>query len=235
MLDWIFHREAPLHKKATHARHTVACWPEKEDPCHTKTTAGGDQLEHHGDVSMQASTMETFKILVNSALSTPKAKLPTGDTANVCLGSASLEAKCVHFRADLVPTEIIEHHNLEDKIHNGCVCAKLKKAWHRLKQSGKIAHDDLVEHPQLAGHHKTKTEGLFKHESKDVAFHLAVDDFAAKHSNKEDAEELIAHTQEKHTFKVDWEGKRCTGTDVNWDCKRQTAIPSVKGCAVQAL
>ena len=74
------------------------------------------------------------------------------------------------------------------------MCAKAKRAWCGPKQSGKIAHDDLVEHLAKMGYKKGKTDGLFVHETNDIAFTLVVDDFAVKHANKEDAEALIKHT-----------------------------------------
>jgi hypothetical protein len=115
------------------------------------------------------------------------------------------EYEYVQFKVDMIPPNIIAHYNLTPMIHNGYLYAKIKKAWYGLKQSGKIAHDDLVEHLAKHGYEKLPfTEGLFKHKTKDIAFTLVVDDFAIKYTNKEDADHLIDCMRMKYPFKVDW-------------------------------
>ena len=44
----------------------------------------------------------------------------------------------------MIPESIIQHYKLRNLVHNGYEYARIKKAWYDLKQSGKIAHDDLV-------------------------------------------------------------------------------------------
>ena len=56
------------------------------------------------------------------------------------------DAQYVRFQIGLIPAEIIEHYGLDDKTYNGYVYARIKRAWYGLKESGKIAHDDLVNH-----------------------------------------------------------------------------------------
>lgn len=122
------------------------------------------------------------------------------------------------------------------KIHNGYVYAKVKKAWYGLKQSGRIAHDDLEEHLAKKGYHKTRTEGLFKHETRDLAFTLVVNNFAIKYTKKEDADHLINWIKEKYTnFKVDWEAKQYIGIKLVWDYVKRTVKLHMKGYMEQAL
>ena len=123
-------------------------------------------------------------------------------------------------------------------IHNGYVYAKIKKAWYGLKQSGKIAHDDLVLHLASFGYHKVPfTEGLFKHETKDIAFTLVVDDFAIKYTSKADADHLIACMRAKYPFKVDWDAKQYIGIDLEFEYTtgNRHVILSMKGYVKQAL
>ena len=103
--------------------------------------------------------METFKLLVNSTISTPGATLFTGDISNMYLESWLTEAEYVRFRLDLIPERIVNHYSLHDKIHKGYIYAKVKRAWYGLKQSGKIAHDDLVQHLAKIGCKKGTTDG----------------------------------------------------------------------------
>ena len=80
-------------------------------------------------------------------VSTKHAKYCTGDISNMYLMSNLVESKYVKFDIKLILQRIIDHYNLNDIIDDkGFVYAKINKAWFGLKQSGKIAHDDLVQH-----------------------------------------------------------------------------------------
>ena len=80
------------------------------------------------------------------------------------------EAEYVWFRMDLIPTEIAKAYNLYSLVaRDGYVYARVNKAWYGLKQAGKIAHDDLVQHLADAGYTKAPlVEGFFKHKSQTV-------------------------------------------------------------------
>jgi hypothetical protein len=78
-----------------------------------------------------------------------------------------------------------------------------------LKQSGKIAHDDLVQHLAKYGYSKAKrTDGLFLHKTRDLSFTLVVDDFGIKYTNKDDVNHLIAAVRDKYPLKVNWDAKQ---------------------------
>ena len=62
------------------------------------------------------------------------------------LGSTLDDAEYIHFPIHLIPSNIIAHYKLQKLISNEYIYAQIKKAWYGLKQSRKIAHDDLVEH-----------------------------------------------------------------------------------------
>ena len=165
VLEWIFKHEVPNNKVVTYACYMVAYRPEKDEPFRVRITAGGDRPIYEGNVSTQVSTMETFKLLLNSTISTEGAKMFTGDISNMYLESMLAESEYVRFDVKLIPPRIIAQYNLQDKISNGYVYAKVNKAWYGLKQSGKIAHDDLVAHLKTEGYYKCHTEGLFKHKT----------------------------------------------------------------------
>ena len=233
--EWIFFHKAMKDKQVTCARHTVAHRPEKEEKNRVQIAAGGDRLTCDGPTSTQVSAPETFKLSVNSTISNKNSKMFAGDVSNVCLENWLKNAECVRFRLDQIPPRTVEHCKPLEKAHNGHVNAKINKAWHGLKQSGKIAHDDLVEHSAKIGHHKGETEGPFLHKEKDLVFCLVVDNFACRHSKKQDALDLMEHIEKKSKFKVDWEAHQCVGVNLTWDCKNRKVQLSVDGCVKQAL
>ena len=55
---------------------------------------------------------------------------------------------------------------------NGYVYARINRAWYGLKQGGKIAHDDLVEHLGKHGYVRAGiTDGLFTHVTRNMCLH----------------------------------------------------------------
>ena len=129
----------------------------------------------------------------------------------------------------------MDYYHLWGLIHNGHVYAKVKKAWYGLKQSGKIAHDDLVEHLAKAGYIKAKTEGPFVHKTNNIAFTLVADDFACRYDDIQDAEHLITHIQKRYKFKVDWEAKQYIGINLQWNYKTREVELSMDGYVKTAL
>ena len=115
----------------------------------------------------------------------------------------------VKFNFNLIPQRIIDHYNLGDIVENGFVYAKINKGWFGLKQSGKIAHNDLVQHLAKHGYVQAKnTDGLFVHGLRDISFILVVNNFGIKFTNKDDVNHLISVMRGKYKFKVDSNAKQ---------------------------
>ena len=142
----------------------------------------------------------------------------------------------MHFNIDLIPPHIIAHYELQGIIHKGCTYTRIKRAWYGLKQSKKIAHDNIVEHLNKYGYEQTaQTEGLFKHHTRDIAFTLMVDDFGIEYTNQANVGHLINAVQDKCLFKVDWEAKQYIGFHLNWDYDKHELCTSMEGHVEQAL
>eukprot|EP00536_Pseudo-nitzschia_multiseries_P018927 jgi/Psemu1/58057/gm1.58057_g len=222
VLDWIRRTDVPIHKRVTYPRYTLPIRPEKADPYRTRITAGGDQLEYHGNVSTRTASMETIKTHWNSVVSSPGAKYCTGDISNMYLCFTLDEPEYIKFRWDMIPPRVRIAYQLEG----------LKQG----EYSGKIAHDDLVDHLQKYGYKKAPhTEGLFLHDERDINFTLVVDDFGIKYTRQEDVDHLVAAVGAKYTFKVDWSGKQYVGVHLRWDYDKREVRLSMNGYVEQAL
>ena len=130
---------------------------EKDKPWRTRITAGGNLLDYFGDTTTHCASMETIKCHWNSVLSTPGARYCTADISNMYLCLLLPDAQYVRFNLSLIPPEIIEYYKLNDTVHNGFVYAKIKRTWYGLKEAGKIAHDNLVNHLKNLDMSKLKT------------------------------------------------------------------------------
>ena len=109
-----------------------------------------------------------------------------------------------------IPQEIIDQYQLKDKVAaDGYVYIEIRRAIYGLKQSGKLANNQLKDNLAKHGYFPSKhTPGLFLHKTRPISFSLVVDDFGACYQRKEDAEHLVQALQQHYPIKVDWTGSR---------------------------
>ena len=237
VLRWIYKAEVPAEKQVTYPRVTTAYRPEKEDPYRTRITAGGDRLTYDGETATHSASMTTIKTIWNSVLSDENAKFCTADCSNMYLESMLPSPQYVRFKLTQIPPRIQDEYHLHKYVdRDGYVYARIDKAWYGLKESGKIAHDDIVAHLNKHGYMKARrTEGLFKHHTRDISFTLVVDDFGIKYKEKSDVEHLIQCLEKKYTMKVDYEAKQYVGINLKWDYVKRELVCSMDGYIQDAL
>ena len=141
----------------TYAR--VACTTRdmKQDKHRTRTTVGGNNVKHAGDVGTPTAHLEIAKMLFNSVLSRKNAKFMSIDISNFYLMTPLDEHEYLRMHVKTIPQEIIEEHNLEQLQNNGWVYVETRKGACGLPQSGLLANDLLKERLQKAGHYPTST------------------------------------------------------------------------------
>ena len=64
-------------RDVTYGRIVVNYRPEKKGPYHTRLTVGGNQVKYPHDCGMPTVDILTVKLLLNSIISTPRAKFMT--------------------------------------------------------------------------------------------------------------------------------------------------------------
>ena len=228
--EFIKKTDIPTNKKVTYPRTVVAYRPEKVDnPYRTRITAGGDQLDYDGETSTNSASMTTIKIHQNSVLSTPNARYTVADAGNMYLASTLREPQYVRFKLRQIPKDFQEKYRLNSFVdHAGYVYAKINKALYGLKESGRIANEDIVDHLALHGYHESEyTCGLFKHHNRNITFTLVVDDFGIKWTKKADLDHLLSILELKYKMKVDMDAKQYVGIDLQWDYDKRELICSM--------
>ena len=145
------------------------------------------------------------------------------------------ESQYVRFDVKLIPQEIIDYYDLYDKIHNGYVYARVKKAWYGLKEAGKIAHDDLVAHLKQYGYTETTTPGYFRHDTRPICFTLVVDDFGIKYVNEDDVQHLRQAIEAKYPVKFKMQPTQYIGINLKWNYTTRELICSMDNYIKDAL
>ena len=152
------------------------------------------------------------------------------------LMSDLVDSENVKFNCNLISQRIINHYKLDTVVDNRFVYAKINKAWYRLKQSGKIAHDDLVKHLNKHDYVQADhTDGSFVHKLRDISFTLVVDNFGMKYTNKDDVNHLISIIRSKYKSKVDFDAKQYIGIHLKWDYIKRQVICFMDGYVRNAL
>ena len=82
-----------------------------------------------------------MKILLNSIISTPKAKFLTIDIKNFYLETKLKDKQYMFLPADLILKEIMDAYNLHQLIYNGKIYMAINKGIYGLKEAGALANE----------------------------------------------------------------------------------------------
>jgi hypothetical protein len=108
-----------------------------------RLTIGGDRLNYSGDVATSTTYITTFKILVNSTLSTKDAAMMMMDIKNYYLGTPLPQFEYMKMPLSRFPEEIVQKYNLNALAVNGWVYIEILKGMYGLKQAGLLANQLL--------------------------------------------------------------------------------------------
>jgi hypothetical protein len=152
---------------------------------------GGDRLDYSGNVSTSTADITTFKILINSTLSTEDAATMMIDIKNDYLGTPLPRFEYIKMLFSRFPEEIVQKYNLNALAVDGLVYIEIRKGMYGLKQVGLLANQLLQNRAApfryYPAHH---TPGFWLHKNRPISFTLVVDDFTVKYVGKQRAEHL---------------------------------------------
>ena len=229
--------KVPRNKRPTYTRFVCSFRPQKLEPYRTRITVGGNLIDYPGNLSMKVADMTTFKILVNSTLSTPGAKWLGLDVKNYYLGTPMDNYEYMFIPINQIPQEIIDHYNLHNIVHKGKVYIEIRRGMYGLPQAGILAETQLIHFLGKYGYSPVPhTPGLWRHQWRPITFCLVVDDFGVKYVGREHADHLIQCLRNHYKeIDIDWAGKRFCGIHLNWDYINRTCNLSMPGYVDHAL
>ena len=104
---------------------------------------------------------------------------------------------------DILPEEIIAQYNLYQLASNRWVYLEIHKGIPGLKQVGRVANDRLHICLFKFGYSPAaQTSSLWKNATKDIYFHLVVNNFGIKYVGKETADHIIQALQNLYTISI---------------------------------
>jgi hypothetical protein len=156
-------------------------------------TPGGDRLNYSGEVATSTADITTFKILINSTLSTKDAAMMMMlmDIKNYYIGTPLPRFEYIKMLLSRFPEEIIQKYNLNALAVDGWVYIKIRKGMYGMKQAALLANQLLQTCLAPFGYYPARhTPGLWMHKTRPISFTLVVDDFAVNYVGKRHAEHL---------------------------------------------
>ena len=163
--------KVPKHKQPTYARFVCSYRPQKAEPYRTRITIGGNLIDYPGNRSMKVADMTTFKILVNSTLSTPGARWLGLDVKNYYLGTPMEDYEYMFITITFILDKIITHYKLHDIIHNGKVYMEIRRGMYGLPQAGILAEQQLIRFLGRYSYAPVRhTPGLWRHTWRSISF-----------------------------------------------------------------
>jgi hypothetical protein len=132
----------------------------------------------------------TFKILINSTLSTEDAAMMMMDIKNYYLVTPLTRFEYMEMLLSHFPEEIIQKYNYALAV-DGWVYIEIRKGMYCLKHAGLLANKLLQTRLAPFGYYPARhTPGLWLHETRPISFALIVDDFTVKYIGKQHEEHL---------------------------------------------
>jgi hypothetical protein len=179
---------------------------------------GGDRLDFSGDVTTSTADITTFKILINSTLSTEDAAMRMMDIKNYYLGTPLPRFEYMKMLLSCFPEEIVQQYNLNALAVDVWVYIEIRKGMYGLKQAGLLANQLLQTRLAPFGYYPARhTPGLWLHKTRSISFTLVVDDFAVKYVGKQHAEHLRNALLRSYELTTDWTATVYSVMTLKWD------------------
>jgi hypothetical protein len=133
-------KNIPKDRKITYGKIVCDYKPHNQEKERVRLTVGGDILDYSGDIATSTVDITTFKILINSTLSTEDAAMMMMDIKNYYIGTPLPRFGYMKMLLSRFPEEIIQKYNLNALAVDGWVYIEILKGMYGLKQAGLLAN-----------------------------------------------------------------------------------------------
>jgi hypothetical protein len=226
-------KNIPNDRKITYGKIVCNCKPHKKEKERVWLTLGGDRLGYSGDVATSTADITTFKILINSTLSTEDASMMMMDIKNYYLGTPLPRFEYMKMLLSRFPEEIIKKYNLNALAVDGWVYIEIRKGMYGLNQAGLLAKQLLQTRLAPFGYYPARhTPRLWLHKTPPISFTL---DFTVKYVGKQHAEHLCNALLQTYDLTTGWKATVYSGMTFKWDYDKRTCDISMPGYVSNVL
>jgi hypothetical protein len=226
----------PKDRKITCGKIVCDYKPHKKEKERVRLTVGGDKLDYSGDVATSTADITTFKILINSTLSTADAAMMMMDIKKYYLVTPLPRFEYMKMLLSRFPEEIVKKYNLNALAFDGWVYIEIRKGMYGLKQAGLLANQLLQTRLAPFGYYPARhTPGLWLHKTQPISFSLVVDDFAVKYVGKKHADHLRNTLLKTYELTTYWAATVYSGMTFKWNYENRRCDISMPGYVSNVL
>jgi hypothetical protein len=212
----------PSNRTVTYAQILINHCPQKEDPNRVRITVGGNLINYLFELTTCTADMVSSKILWNSVISTKDVRFAGTNIKNMYLKTTLDQFEYMKIPIALLPNNIIEHYQLQEKVFDGYVYMEIHKGMYRLPQvcilANKLLKERLAHHGYFEQPH---TPVLWKHVTRLMWFNLCVGNFGIKYIGCEHLQHLYnALSKETYEIVEDWTGNLYCEITLKWNYKK---------------
>jgi hypothetical protein len=117
----------PKDRQITYGKIVCDYKPHKKEKERVRLTVGGDRLDYSGGIATSTADITTFKILINSTLSTAYVEMMMMDIKNYYLGTPLPRFEYMKMLLSRFPEEIVDKYNLDALAVDGWVYIEIRK------------------------------------------------------------------------------------------------------------
>ena len=167
--------------------------PLKSEPWRVRLTIGRDKLDYFEETASPAANLLETKLLINSTISDVHkgAKFLVIDIKDFFLLShlPPDQREYMRIHSKYFDAEFRKLYNIDPIIvKDGYVYCEIQRDIYELNQAAILAYNQLRNNLEKHGYKPIpNTNGLWKHDTRNITFTRCVDDFRVKCFNKEDA------------------------------------------------
>jgi hypothetical protein len=129
----------PKDRNITYGKIVCDYKPHKTEKERVRLTVGGDKLDYSGDIATSTADITTFKILINSSLSTEDSAMMMMDIKNYYMGTPLPWFEYMKMLLSRFPEEIVQKYHLKALAIDGWVYIEIRKGMYGLKQAGSFS------------------------------------------------------------------------------------------------
>jgi hypothetical protein len=144
-------------------------------------TVGSDILDYSSDVATSTADITTFKIMINSTLSTEYAAMMMMDIKNYYRDIPLPRFEYMKMVLSRFPQKIVQKYNLNALAVDGWVYIEIRKGMYGLKQAGLLTNQLLQNRLAPFGYYPARhTPGIWLHKTRPISFTIVEDNFSVK-------------------------------------------------------
>jgi hypothetical protein len=223
-------KNIPNDRNITYGKIVCDYKPHKQEQERVQLTVGGHKLDYSGDVATSTAEITTFKIIINSTLSTEDVSMMMMDIKHYYLGTPLSRFEYTKMVISRFPEKIIQKYNLNTLAVDGWVYIDTRKGMYGLNQAGLLANQLLQTRLAPFGYYPSRhTLGLWLRKTRHISLTLVVDDFAVTYVGKQHAEHLRNALLRTYELTTDWTETVYSCMTLKWDYDKRICDISMPG------